>query len=64
MCDPKKLILDKDLGENHVGVTILTCPNDKSQIMIIWNGHCHKQFLRVIVYYHCLMYMMNITLRR
>ncbi len=32
-CDPRELVLNGDFGENHVEVTILSCPNDKSQIM-------------------------------
>ncbi len=53
-CDPKKLILDNNLGEIDVGVTILSCANDRSQIMSIWrwplsqtiiDGHCLLSFL-------------------
>jgi hypothetical protein len=35
-CDLKELVLDDDLGEINVGVTILNYPNDRSQIMSIW----------------------------
>jgi hypothetical protein len=35
-CDLRELVLDDDLGETNVGVTILNCPNDRSQIMSIW----------------------------
>ncbi len=35
-CDPRKPILDDNLGETEVGVTILSCPKDTSQIMTIW----------------------------
>ncbi len=34
--DPKELILDDDLGETEVGVKILSCPKDTSQIMTMW----------------------------
>jgi len=34
--DPKELILDDNLGETEVGVTILNYPKDTSQIMTIW----------------------------
>ncbi len=34
--DPREPILDNNLGETKVGVTILNCPKDKSQIMTIW----------------------------
>jgi hypothetical protein len=48
-CDPKELILDDDLGEIEVRVTILNYPKDTAQIMTIWrwplsrtilDGHC------------------------
>ncbi len=32
-CDLKELVLNDDLGETNVGVTILSYPNDTSQIM-------------------------------
>jgi hypothetical protein len=35
-CDPKEPILDDDIGETDVGVTILNCLKDKSLIMSIW----------------------------
>ncbi len=34
--DPRELVLDNDLGEIQVGVRILSCPKDTSQIMTIW----------------------------
>jgi hypothetical protein len=34
-CDPRELVLDNNLGETDVGVTILSYPNDRSQIMSI-----------------------------
>jgi hypothetical protein len=34
--DPRELILDNDLGETKVGVTILSYPKVISQIMTIW----------------------------
>ncbi len=41
-CDLKEPILDKDLGETNVGVSILNYPKDRSQIMSIWRWICHK----------------------
>jgi len=35
-CDPKELVLDEDLGETDVGVTILNYPHDIAQVMSIW----------------------------
>jgi hypothetical protein len=35
MCDLRELVLNDDLGETDVGVTILSYPNDRSQIMSI-----------------------------
>jgi hypothetical protein len=35
-CDLKELVLDDDLNEINVAVTILSYPNDRSQIMSIW----------------------------
>jgi hypothetical protein len=35
-CDPKEPVLDDDLGEIDVGVTILNCLKDKLLIMSIW----------------------------
>ncbi len=34
--DPKEVVLDDDLGEDHVGLLNLCCPNDISTIMSIW----------------------------
>jgi len=34
-CDPREHVLDDDLCEIEVGVTILSCPKDTSQIMTI-----------------------------
>lgn len=34
--DPKEVALDDDLGEDHVGLFNLYCPNDISTIMSIW----------------------------
>jgi hypothetical protein len=48
-CDPRELVLDNNLGEIDVRVTIFSYPNDRSQIMSIWkwplsqtilDGHC------------------------
>ncbi len=36
VCDLRKLVLDNNLGETNVGVTMLNYPNDRSQIMLIW----------------------------
>jgi len=41
-CDLKELVLDKNLGETNVGVSILNYPNDRSQIMSIWRWIYHK----------------------
>ncbi len=47
-CDPKEVVLDEDLGETNVGVTILSYPHDITEVMAIWrwllsqtilNGH-------------------------
>ncbi len=35
-CDPKEAVFDNQLGEDHVGVNILYCPNNISMIMISW----------------------------
>lgn len=35
-CDLREPILDEDLVETEVWVSILSCPNDKSQILSIW----------------------------
>jgi hypothetical protein len=35
VCDLGEHVLDEDLGEKHVGITILSYPNHKSQIMTI-----------------------------
>jgi hypothetical protein len=34
--NPKEVALDDDLGEDHVGLFNLYCPNDISTIMNIW----------------------------
>jgi hypothetical protein len=34
--NPKEVALDDDLGEDHVGLLNLYCPNDISTIMRIW----------------------------
>jgi hypothetical protein len=53
-CDPKEPILDNNPNEIDVGVIILSCANDRSQIMSIWrwplsqtilDGHCLLSFL-------------------
>jgi hypothetical protein len=56
-CDPKEPIHNEDLGENHVVVTILSCPNHKSQIMTSWRWplsqtiiDCHCLLLLLVVY--------------
>lgn len=47
-CDPKEVVLDENLGETTVGVTILSYPCDITKVMSIWrwllsqknlNGH-------------------------
>jgi len=35
-CYLRELVLHEDLGETNVGVTILSCENNESQIMSIW----------------------------
>jgi hypothetical protein len=35
-CDPREVVFDNKLGEDHVGVSILYCPNNVSAIMTIW----------------------------
>jgi hypothetical protein len=35
-CDPREVVLDNKLGEDHVGVTILYCLNNISMVMTIW----------------------------
>ncbi len=35
-CDPKEAIIDNQLGEDHVGVSILYCLNNISTIITIW----------------------------
>ncbi len=35
-CDPREAILDNQLGEDHVRVSILYCPNNVSMVMTIW----------------------------
>jgi hypothetical protein len=35
MCDLREIVLNDDLGETDVRVTILSYPNDRSQIMLI-----------------------------
>jgi hypothetical protein len=59
-CDLKKHVVNEDLGDNHVGVTILNWPNDKWQIMTIGDDHWHKQFLMVIV---CCLYLCMINVK-
>ncbi len=34
--NPKEAVLDNQLGEDHVGLNILYCPNNVLVIMIIW----------------------------
>jgi hypothetical protein len=34
-CDPKEVVLDNQLGEDHFGLRILYCPNDVSIVMTI-----------------------------
>jgi hypothetical protein len=47
-CDPKEVVLDENLGEIIIGVTILSYPRDITEVMPIWrwllsqtilNGH-------------------------
>lgn len=50
MCDLGEHVLDEDLGEKHVGITILNYPNHK-----LWqsrDGHHHKQslFISIVCY--------------
>jgi hypothetical protein len=35
-CDPQEVILDNQLGEDHVGLCILYCPRTMSIVMTIW----------------------------
>jgi hypothetical protein len=35
--DPREAIIDNQLGEDHVNVSILYCPNNISIVMKIWN---------------------------
>lgn len=35
-CDPKDIVLDNQLGNNHVGFSILYCQSNVSAIMTIW----------------------------
>jgi hypothetical protein len=35
-CDLKEVVLDNQLGEDHVRMSILYCLNNVSAIMIIW----------------------------
>jgi hypothetical protein len=59
--NPRELILDEDLGKTNVGVTILRCENDKTQIMSIWrwplsqivlDGHCLLSLLTTYDEHH------------
>jgi hypothetical protein len=40
--DPKEAVLDNQLGEDHVGVSILYCPNYISTVITIGSVHWHK----------------------
>ncbi len=51
-CDSREVFIDNQLGEGHVGVSILYCPNNILVVMIIWkwslaqtivDGHSRKQ---------------------
>jgi hypothetical protein len=44
-CDLRELVLDDNLGETNVRVTILNCPNDRSQIMSIWRWSLSQTIL-------------------
>jgi hypothetical protein len=56
----RELLLDGDLSESHVKVTIYG--TTKSQIMSIWiYNHYLKQFLMDVIIDHCLSPMINIT---
>ncbi len=35
-CNLWEVVLDNQLGEDHVGVSILYCPNNVSMVMTIW----------------------------
>jgi hypothetical protein len=35
-CDPKEVIFDNRLGEDHVGMSSLYCPNNILVVMTIW----------------------------
>jgi hypothetical protein len=35
-CDPREVMFNDDLGEDHVGIFILFCPYDISAVMSIW----------------------------
>jgi len=45
-CDPKEVVIDNKLGEDHVGVSILYCPSDVSIVMIIWKWSFAQIFWR------------------
>lgn len=53
-CDPKEIVFDNQLSEDHVGVSIFYCPSNVSTIMTIWkwplakmnlDGYSFKQLL-------------------
>lgn len=53
-CDPRGAILDNKLGEDHLGVSILYCPNNVLKVMTTWkwpltqtimDGYSLRQFL-------------------
>ncbi len=59
-CALRELVLDEDVSENHVKVTIYA--TTKSQIMSIWiYNHSLKQFFMDVIFGHCLRPMINIT---
>jgi hypothetical protein len=35
-CDPRKVVFDIQLGEDHVRVSILYCPNNILMVVTIW----------------------------
>jgi hypothetical protein len=35
-CDPREVVFNNDLCEDHVGIFILYCPCDISIVMSIW----------------------------
>lgn len=38
MCDPREVVLDDDIGKDHVGLFILHCPNDNNEYLEVAIG--------------------------